>query len=113
MWQNEIDKLRCKCLVKSPIISDMPRGGKCIDLADYAAEMADYEAIIKGLLAKVQVQRKRIMDYIEEIDDSLMRQIVYYRHITCMNWREVANNMGGNNTENGVKKAYSRFMQGE
>lgn len=110
MWQNELDKLRCKCLVKSPIISDMPRGGKSIDLADYAAEMADYEAIIKGLLAKVQVQRKRIMDYIEEIDDSLMRQIVYYRHITCMSWTQITLHIGGNNSVSAIKMAYKRFF---
>lgn len=111
MWQNELDKLRCKCLVKSPIISDMPRGGKSIDLADYVAEMADYEAIIKGLLAKVQVQRKRIMDYIEEIDDSLMRQIVYLRNVCLMGWEEVAKTIGGGNSGEYIRVKYYRYFK--
>ena len=109
MWQAELEKLRCKSLVKSPIVSDMPRGGKCIGIDDYASEIADYEIIIKGKLAEIQLQRKKIIEYINNIDDSLIRQIIFYRHISCMTWNEVATAIGGN-TENSVKKIYSRFL---
>lgn len=112
MWKKELEKLKCKCLVKSPIISDMPRGGKGTDLADYVAELADYEAVINGILARIQIQRKIIMDYINSIDDSYMRQIMFYRHVSCMTWNEVADSIGGN-TENSVKKSYSRFCKSQ
>ena len=112
MWQRELEKLRCRCLVKSPIISDMPRGGKGADLADYASDIADYEAIIKGLCARIQLERKKIMEYIENIDDSFIRQIVFYRHVSCMTWNEVADSIGGN-TENSIRMAYNRFCKSQ
>ena len=111
MWQRELERLRSRGLVKSPVISDMPRGGRNIDIADYASEIADYEAVIRGLLAKAQIQRKKIMDYIDSIDDSLMKQIIFYRHISCMTWNEVACAIGGNNTENSVRMMYNRFFK--
>lgn len=109
MWQNELAKLRAKQLVKSPIITDMPRGGITVGIDDYASDIADFEATIKGLLAKAQIRRKEIMDYINSIDDDFMRQIIYLRNVCLMQWNEIAGTVGGN-TENSVKKAYSRFV---
>lgn len=110
MWQRELEKIRSQGLVKSPTISDMPKGGRKFDVSDYVSAIADYEAVIRGLLAKVQIQRKKIIEYIEGVDDSLMKQIIFYRCVSCMTWQEVADAVGGNNTENSVKKAYSRFL---
>lgn len=73
--------------------------------------MADYEAVIKGLLARAQIQRKRIMDYINGIDDGFIRQIIFFRHVSCMTWNEVADSIGGGNTEENVKKRYYRFFK--
>ena len=111
MLQRELDKLRCKSLVKSPTVDNMPRGGKKYGIDDYAADIADYEAAIRGLLAQAQIQRKKIIEYIESIDDSLMRQIIFYRHISCMTWNEVASAIGGGNTEGSVKMQYNRFFK--
>lgn len=111
MLQKELDKLRCKSLVKSPTVDNMPRGGKKYGIDDYAADIADYEKAIVGLLAQAQIQQKKIIEYIQGIDDSLMRQIIFYRHISCMTWNEVAGAIGGGNTENSVKQAYSRFFR--
>ena len=49
------------------------------------------------------------MDYINSIDDDFMRQIIYLRNVCLMQWNEIAGTVGGN-TENSVKKAYSRFV---
>ncbi len=112
MWQRKRDELRYASLVKSPTISDMPMGGQRRGIEDLAIEFVEYETIINGLLAKLQIQHKRIIEFINGIDDSLMRQIIFYRHISCMTWNEVANSIGGGNTEDSVKQAYSRFTRG-
>lgn len=112
MWQRELDKLRCKSLVRSPVISDMPRGGQKNDMSEEIAQIADYEAIIKGLLAKAQLRRKDIMDYIDSVEDALVRQIIFCRHISCMTWNEVADSVGGN-TEGSVKMTYNRFCKSQ
>lgn len=111
MWQRELDKLKCASLVKSPIISDMPRGGQPVGMEDYAINLAECEAMIAGLLARVQEQRKRIMEFINSMDDSLMKQIIFYRHISCMTWNEVARSIGGGNTEDSIKKVYQRYLK--
>lgn len=110
MWQMELEKIRSQGLVKSPTISDMPKGGQKFDISDYVSAIADYEAVIRGLLAKVQIQRKKIIEYIEGVDDSLMKQIIFYRCVSCMTWQEVADAVGGNNTENSVRMMYNRFL---
>lgn len=110
MWQRELEKIRSQGLVKSPTISDMPKGGQKFDISDYVSAIADYEAVIRGLLAKVQIQRKKIIEYIEGVDDSLMKQIIFYRCVSCMTWQEVADAVGGNNTENSVRMMYNRFF---
>lgn len=111
MWQRELDRLKCTSLVKSPIISDRPRGGCHRGVEDLAVDLAEYETIIRGLLAKVQVQRKRIVEFINGIDDSLMKQIIFYRHISCMRWNEVAAEIGGGNTEDSVRMVYNRYFK--
>lgn len=51
-----------------------------------------------------------VLDFIESIDDSHMRMIITYRIIENYSWGKVADAMGGGNTEDGVKKAFYRFM---
>lgn len=51
-----------------------------------------------------------VLDFIESIDDSHMRMIITYRIIENYSWGQVADAMGGGNTEDGVKKAFYRFM---
>ena len=110
MWQKELDKLHCKSLVASPVIDDMPRGSGISDkTAQFAIERDEVKEIISGKLAEIQVQRKKIMNYINDIDDSLLRQIIFLRNVSCMSWREVA--MELNSNENCVKQIYSRHFR--
>jgi len=53
-----------------------------------------------------------VMDFIESIEDSRMRMIVTYRFIENYSWGQVADAMGGGNTEDCIKKAFYRFMEG-
>lgn len=112
MWQKELDKIQCKSLVKCQIITDMPRGGGTSDkTADIAIEVACIEKIISGKLLDIQYQRKKIINYINEIDDSLLRQVMFLRNVSCMQWNQVANEIGGDNSDDSVKKMYYRFLK--
>ena len=111
MWQKELDRLECKSLVKGQEITDMPFGSGTSDkVADLAIEKADIRLIIEGKLKEIQLQRKRIIEYIDSIDDSLLRQIMFFRNVSCMSWNQVANEIGGNNTENSVRMMYNRHF---
>ena len=112
MWQKELDRLECKSLVKGQEITDMPRGSGTSDkVADLAIEKADIKLIIEGKLKEIQLQRKRIIEYIDSIDDSLLRQIMFFRNISCMTWKQIASELGGYNSEECIKKIYQRHFR--
>lgn len=51
-------------------------------------------------------------EYIENIDDSLIRQIITLRHINGLTWEQVAARIGGNNTADSVRMMHDRFLRG-
>lgn len=51
------------------------------------------------------------LDFIESVNDSHIRMIITYRIIENYSWGQVADAMGGGNTEDSVKKAFYRFME--
>lgn len=52
-----------------------------------------------------------VEEYIESIDDSRMRRIIRMRFLDKMTWNQVANNIGGNNTEDSIRMAFNRFLE--
>lgn len=52
-----------------------------------------------------------LLDFIDSINDSHMRMIITYRIIENYSWGQVADAMGGGNTEDSVRKAFVRFME--
>lgn len=111
MWQQELSRIQCKSLVKSPAITGMPGGGTKRTIADIAAEEVDLEKIIEGKLAEIQLARKKTIEYIQGIEDSRMRQILFFRYVSCMSWYRVAAEM--RETEGSVKMAHKRFVESE
>ncbi len=110
MWQKELERLQYMSLIKGQQITGMPHvPGVSDKVGDLAATMADIETIIRGKLAEIQMQRKRIIEYINSIDDSLLRQIIFLRNVSCMSWNQIANELGSN--ENCVKQIYSRHFR--
>ena len=110
MWQRELSRLREKSPIGSPDLSGEPHGSGISDkVGDMATTIADIELIIQGKLAEIQVQRKKVMDYIDGVEDSQMRQIITLRHVNCMKWNEIADEVGGN--EDSVRKAYCRYLK--
>ena len=52
-----------------------------------------------------------VLDFIESVEDSHMRMIITYRIIENYSWGQVADAMGGGNTEDSVRKAFMRFIE--
>jgi len=53
-----------------------------------------------------------IIEYIETIDDSLLRQIIILRHVNGLTWDQVAASIGGGNTADSVRKIHDRYLGG-
>lgn len=56
-------------------------------------------------------ERKAIEAYINSVDDYQMRAILHSRFVKLKTWNKVAEEIGGNNTEGGVKKACYRLLK--
>ena len=64
--------------------------------------------VLGSLREDAAVKRMKILEYIRSVDDSYMRQILYWRNIRCKSWVAVGVKM--NIPEDAVKKAYYRFV---
>ena len=55
-------------------------------------------------------QINEIEKFLSSISDSFVRRIVMLRVVDRLTWNEVADKIGGGNTENSVKKIYQRCL---
>ena len=110
MWETELERVRCKSLVGSPLPGNSHGSGVSDKVADRAERIIELENRIIAKRDEIQRLRDEAVEYIYSIPDSLTRQIIYYRCVSLMSWRRVAYEVGGNNTEESVKKIYYRFF---
>jgi predicted nucleic acid-binding Zn-ribbon protein len=111
-YKDRLNDLYTKATSVGQPITGMPRAtditdtvGKCaVDTAYLRVQM---EAAIK----RCSEEHMRIMAFIDEIPDSLTRQIFTLRFVDCMAWEDVATRIGGNNTGEGVKKRAYRYIK--
>jgi len=56
--------------------------------------------------------RIEILEFVEGIDDSLLRQVIILRHVNGLTWDQVAKEVGGGNTGNTLQKMHDRYFEG-
>ena len=113
LWKRELERVKSEYEVKGQQLTGMPRGGNISDATgERAAREIDIELIILGKLKEIQVQRRMIMDYIDSIEDSFIRQLIYCRHVLLMRWEDIADAMGDKCNGASLRRAHSRWMKG-
>lgn len=68
---------------------------------------------LREITAKRVAAYERVLDFVERVEDSRMRNILTMRYIKCMSWQQIAGEIGGGNTANGLYKAHKRFLESE
>ena len=111
MWETELERVRCKSLVGSPLPSNSHGSGVSDKVADRAERIIERENRIIAKRDEIQRLRDEAVEYIYSIPDSLKRQIIYYRCASLMSWRSVAYEVGGYNTAERVRQICSRFVR--
>lgn len=91
--------------VKGISINDRKKWGKI------NAELQDLKSIIELSNVRKVFEYNRLTRFIESISDSLTRQVFYFRFAKGMEWKDVAIAVGGNNTEDSVKKICYRYLK--
>ena len=74
-------------------------------------EYIDLKAILKKMQESMEYDVLTAEYYINSLADPLLRQILTYRYIKLMSWVEVAEEVGGGNTADSVKKIEQRFFK--
>lgn len=110
LWETELERVRCKSLVGSPLPGNSHGSGVSDKVADRAERIIELENRIIAKRDEIQRLQDEAIAYIESIPDSLTRQIIYYRCVSLFGWTRVAYEIGGNNSPDGVRMIYNRFM---
>ena len=112
-WKEEIRRIKESVLPKSPILgSGLKKGGNHSDIvANVAVVVADTERKIRKKILELEMARSEIVKYIMSIDDCQTRLIFKLRCLDNMTWNQVADKVGGMNSEYSVKKRFYRYLE--
>jgi hypothetical protein len=91
-------------------ITGMPHVAGVSDKTSLAAEIAYLRGVTEAKIQQLYYEYNRLLDYINSIDDSYIRQIMSLRFINGLSWRQISFSIGGGNTDESVKKACYRFL---
>lgn len=111
MWERELERLKARSPVNSPQPHNGSSGGMSDPTAQKTERVISLEDKIQKLKDKLQAERDEAVQFVLTIPNSVTRMVVYYRCISLMNWRKVAYEIGGGNTEESVRKIYTRFCE--
>ena len=113
MWHAELEKLEARSGYETSSITDAPkRRGKQTSLTEQRMlSVARCKTKIDVLMLKAQKAQEETLDFIDTIDDPLMRQIVMYRCVHLHGWKKIATLMGGFSSPESLRNTYSQYMK--
>ena len=93
--QDELYNLKNKNFYKGNTITGMPKGRSENDIfSDYAEDIRTLESMLQYSLKKLQLERKRVEEFLNTIKDPEMRLIIRLRAVNNMNWEEIGAELG-------------------
>ena len=113
MWQQELEWLESQSKAKGAELTDMPQPGSRarskVEKQALHSEMIREE--IQVLKEKAEQELSNLRQYINGIDDSLVRQIIEYKYAQHLTWEETAARIGGVNSGESLRKTLQRFLR--
>ena len=93
--------------------SDMPKSKSMTHdiMAEKVATIVDLEEMLEFKKLNRVYEEKRLMHFIESIDDCFLRLIFKLRFIDCKKWDDIAYLVGGGNTYHTVKNSCYRYLK--
>ena len=110
--KREIERIWERLTSISPNLSGMPHGGGVHDkigegVVELVAKKEELEAQKRGF----EQEEKQINDWIDSVEDLQINLILCLRFREKRSWNEVADEMGGINTEDSCRKMIDRFLE--
>ena len=113
MWQQELERLENQSKAKGVELVDAPqyvsRAGSKVESQAVRPEIIREEIMM--LKQKAEQELSQIRQYINVIDDSLVRQIIEYKYAQHLTWEETAAKIGGTNTKESLRKILQRYIK--
>lgn len=110
-WKREYEDLTKASFTRSPGLTGMPGSG---EISDPTSERALRETKmlqrIQRLVTEQEREAERIMEWIETLDDPLMKVIFHARYIRGKSWTAVAMAVGGDNSPDGIRMMHNRYL---
>ncbi len=111
MWKEELERCSYDSILQSPSLVGSGKNGNISDkTASLAVKIAEIKNIIEAKLIELQLQRERIILYINSIDDSLIRQILFLRYISGFSWCRIATETGNFNSPDNLRIMHNNFL---
>lgn len=107
MHQERLTELNALVEIKSSAITGMPMSKSISDRIGYSVIKI---ISIKDALSKLC---EELTDYIENVDDPIIRMILTYRYVNNFSWEKTASKIGGRNRVSGLKKRLYRYFRKE
>lgn len=99
-------------VLRSSSYDGMPHAAGAGDkVAALAVKLAEQEALVERYARRAAQSEKAVKAFIDTIQDNRTNLIFYLRFVCGYEWQEVAEVIGGRNTENAVKSQCYRYLQ--
>lgn len=110
--KERLEDLRNTLALQSPALTDMPKAPGARDkIGDVVPAIVDQEAEIEKNLREYTEARNRLTDYISHVPNARIKMILILRFIDQKPWQEVAEAIGGKETEYSVKSLCYRYIR--
>ena len=78
---------------------------------EYSLQIKALEDAIKRHIDECMALYNEINQFISSLDDPFIRLIISLKHVNGLEWEQIAMHIGGGNTAECIRKAYSRFVK--
>jgi len=111
--QRRLEELRRAAEGSGVSITGMPAGRQIADrVGKNAVLMADLEVQLGRNVRRCMRELTRMTRFINAVEDSLMRHILFYRYVKGYTYPQVAASIGGVHTADTIRKMHDRFFAG-
>ena len=111
--RERLEELRSALSLQSPVLTDMPKAPGAKDkIGTIVPSIIDQEAEIEKNLQTYMEARDKLAEYINRVPNARIKTILILRFIDQKPWQEVAEAIGGRETEYSVKQACYRYVDG-
>lgn len=80
-------------------------------IGDLSILIAEQKDLIELKVRQSVIEYNRLNRYIKDVPDVQIRMILSLRYINGLTWQQIADNIGGDNTADGIRKKHDRFLK--